>query len=66
MPGANGVNVWWNNFYGDYEGSDANGDEIGDESYVVQGRRGVYTTDVVPAYTVFNDNLSDKYRTLKS
>ncbi|HPR65761.1 MAG TPA: right-handed parallel beta-helix repeat-containing protein, partial [Methanothrix sp.] len=44
----NGGNKWLGNFYGDYSGEDLNGDEVGDEPYVILGSRGVASIDSRP------------------
>jgi len=41
-------NKWLGNFYGDYSGVDLNGDNFGDEPYVIQGRRGAASYDTKP------------------
>jgi len=43
-----GDNIWRNNFYSDYMGSDLNGDGFGDVPYVIHGQRGTISIDPGP------------------
>jgi hypothetical protein len=47
----NGGNVWLGNFYSDYSGKDLDGDEVGDQPHIIQGRRGAMSIDPKPFVT---------------
>ena len=44
----NDGNSWKSNFYDDYTGRDLDGDLVGDEPYVILGRRGAVSYDAIP------------------
>jgi parallel beta-helix repeat protein len=44
----NDVNWWEANFYDDYQGRDLDGNVVGDEPYIIKGRRGAISFDNTP------------------